>query len=326
MKKYNSKHNKKIGILSKSPGIYFNARIKEESQKRGIECRVMNPLDFLLYPDKVMWGKESLMDFSHVILRTPPYREDKEFFHHAARILESNGIPVINSPSAVNIAGNKMLTKMKLVKKGIPVLKSVAVRRAGNLDTAVDYVGGFPVFLKTFHGTRGIGVIFCPCRETLYASAQTMWSYYTNIFVEEYAKKSRGETVRVLVCGGRVIGAVTNKPSEFPFKTGGNRYNKEAKSPDKIKGVDDDTNDLIRSNYSRGGKIERYRLSPEEEKTALSACNATGIFLGGVDLIETDGGKVVLEINSSPGIRGFESVPGTNTAGEIIDRILLEGI
>ena len=79
MKKYNFKHNKKIGILSKSPGIYFNARIKEESQKRGIECRVMNPLDFLLYPDKVMWGKESLMDFSHSFITPQELSNPMEF-------------------------------------------------------------------------------------------------------------------------------------------------------------------------------------------------------------------------------------------------------
>lgn len=327
MKKDKLEQNKTIGILSKSPDIHFNVRIKEELQKRDIECRIMHPSDFVLYPDKVFSGDESLTGFSCVILRSPPYREEKEFFHHAARILESRGVRVINSPSAVEIAGNKMLTKLKLAEKRISMLKSVAVRKANNLDRAVNHVGGFPVFLKTFYGTRGIGVIYCPCRETLYASAQTMWAYYTNVFIEEYAGKSMGETVRVLVCGDEVIGAVINKPAEFPFRTKKDKYNNKEKEYVGIsEKIPDLTDNLIRSNYSRGGEIKRYSLSVEMERMALSACNATGIFLGGVDLIQTDRGWAVLEINSSPGIRGFESALRTNAAGQIIDRILLEGI
>ncbi|MCD4783216.1 MAG: hypothetical protein K8T10_05210 [Candidatus Eremiobacteraeota bacterium] len=327
MKKDKLKQNMTIGILSKSPDIYFNLRIKEESQKKGIECKVMHPSDFLLYPDNILLEDESLTDFSCVILRSPPYREEKEFFHHAARILESRDVWVINSPSAVEIVGNKMLTKLKLVKKGIPVLKSVAVRKACNLDGAVSHVGGFPVFLKTFYGTRGIGVIFCPCRETLYAAAQTMWAYYTNIFIEEYAEKSKGETVRVLVCADEVIGAVMNKPAKFPFKVRKDIHNNEEKEfAEKSKNNPVSTDNLIRSNYSRGGDTNEFLLSVEMEKMALSACRATGIFLAGVDLIETDKGWAVLEINSSPGIKGFESTLKINAAAQIIDRMLLEGI
>lgn len=317
----------KIIVLSPSGETYFNRRITGEAALKEIDCVCFNPSDLILADNNIFYRGVLLFEPDVCILRTPPFREDKDYFHLTARLLEAKGVPVINSPDAVEISGNKLRTKMKLISMGIPVLKSVTVRKKENLDYAVGLLGGYPVFMKTIYGTRGIGVIFCPCRETLHAAAQTMWAYYSNIFIEEYAEKSEGRTIRCLVCGDKVIGGVSNSPENSLSKhenftrlfDSGSGY--ESNMPLKINDESPDKYRLIRSNFSRGGEIEKVHISEELSHMAVEACKAAGLKLAGVDLIETDEGWAVLEINSSPGIKGFESSSGVNAASEILDYI-----
>jgi ribosomal protein S6--L-glutamate ligase len=291
-------------ILSRSAESQFNNRIFEEGNQRGIQVNIINPLDCPLGRDEIFYQGEAIRQVDLCLLRTPPYQEEKEYFHQAARIFQMNGCRVVNSPSSIEISGNKFRTGMFLEKAGIPILPSTAVRMTDHLAEAVEKVGGFPVFLKTFFGTRGIGVIFCPNWETLRAAAETMWAYRANVYVEKYASKSKGDTVRVLVCGDRILGAVSNRAN-----------------------ISTDTDvTLIRSNFSRGGDIEKFDLSKITSRDlgemALSACRTIGMELAGVDLIEDDKGWKVLEINSSPGIKGFEQATGENVAGKILDILL----
>lgn len=319
----------KIIVLSPSGETYFNRRINEEASLKEIESVFFNPSELILACDNIFYRGVSFSEPDVCILRTPPYREEREYFHLAARLLEAKGVPVINPPDAVEISGNKLRTKMKLISAGIPVLKSVAVRKRDNLDTAVELLGGYPVFMKTIFGTRGIGVIFCPCRETLHAAAQTMWAYYANVFIEEYAEKSEGRTIRCLVCGDKVIGAVANSPDnskpssqeEFSaiFHT---EFTSNTDAAADTERLSSDTYRLIRSNFSRGGEIEKICIPPEISLMAVEACKATGLKLAGVDLIETNKGWAVLEINSSPGIKGFESSSDINAASQILDYII----
>ena len=317
-----------IIVLSPSGETYFNRRIMEEASLKEMQCVFFNPSDLILACDNIFYRGVSFSDPNICILRTPPYREERDYFHLAARLLETKGVPVINPPDAVEISGNKLRTKMKLISAGIPVLKSLAVRKRDNLDTAVELLGGYPVFMKTIFGTRGIGVIFCPCRETLHAAAQTMWAYYANVFIEEYAEKSQGRTVRCLVCGENVIGAVANSPDNS--KSPSNEQFSSLFSPEFLFDIDDIANiekespdiyRLIRSNFSRGGEMEKIHISQEMSSMAVEACKATGLKLAGVDLIETQKGWAVLEINSSPGIKGFESSSQINAASQILDYI-----
>ncbi len=318
----------KIIILSPSGETYFNRRIQEEASLKKMETVFFNPSDLVLSCDNIFYRGVSFLEPDVCILRTPPYREEREYFHLAARLLESKGVAVINPPDAVDISGNKLRTKLKLMSAGIPVLKSIAVRKRDNLDTAVELLGGYPVFMKTIFGTRGIGVIFCPCRETLHAAAQTMWAYYANIFIEEYAEKSRGRTVRCLVCGSMVIGAVANSPdnsktaSQAHFNTiFPHDYSSDNNFTQNVENMSPDNYRLIRSNFSRGGEIESIPVSHRMSQMAIAACKTTGLKLAGVDLIETDEGWAVLEINSSPGIKGFEASSDINAASHILDYI-----
>ncbi|MCE1249080.1 MAG: ATP-grasp domain-containing protein [Firmicutes bacterium] len=286
-----------ISVLSVNPDAYFNRRIVEECRQTAIRASVINPFRITAIGSGLFFGGEKIKS-DIAFLRTPPYREEKDYIHIIGEILELNGVKTVNPPVAADICGNKIQTKLQLEKKGIKTLKWAFVRHTENLDHAVSAVGGYPVFLKTIFGTRGIGVVFCPCRETLTAYAQTMWAYNANIFVEEFATDSAGSTVRVLVSNGTIIGAVKNSAA------------KTENEGEEMK--------LLRSNFSRGGNIEVYTPDEEMRHTAIEAARATGASLAGVDFIKTSSGFAVLEINSSPGIKGFEKAGGFNAAEAVV--------
>jgi ribosomal protein S6--L-glutamate ligase len=306
----NNKKQKRIVIFSRSPESHFNRRIIQEAGNFNIDAVLINPTDCFFHQNKVFYKDQPLEEVDLCILRTPPFREEKDYFHIAANIMESSGYQVINTSSAVEISGNKFKTSMVLSKAGIPILPSVAVRKVEHLKQAVKHVGGFPVMLKTIFGTRGIGVIFCPCFETLRAAAETMWAYYANTFVEKYAAKSKGSTVRVLICNDEVLGAVRNVSSSEPSNV--------------LISENQEFDDLqeIRSNFSRGGDILPFELTGEMKAIAQTSAKTLGLKLAGVDLIEDNTGWKILEINSSPGIKGFEQATGENIAGKIISNLL----
>ncbi|MFP4498107.1 MAG: RimK family alpha-L-glutamate ligase [Vulcanimicrobiota bacterium] len=293
-----------ITIFSKNIDSYFNLRLAEEAGKTGISIQLANPFNCILHTDGVEFDGKRIPHGEICIIRTPPYREQKDYIHLLGKILSSTGNRVINPVEAIEITGNKFLTLSRAKTRNIPVLESVAVKNLKNLEQSVSYLGGFPVFLKTIFGTRGIGVIYCPCLETLRASAQAMWAYGANIYIEKFADKSMGTTVRILVFEEFILGGVINRANR------NNPVNNH------------ETRRLIRSNFSRGGEIESCPINKEQKEIALGICREIGLCFGGVDLIETHQGWKFLEVNSSPGIKGFEKATGKNIAGDILHILL----
>lgn len=286
--------NGRIGIISSSEKGYFSRRIAESAKSEGIDYVTVNPFNCAIFSDGVFLNGKKLENIETFILRSTPYQEEKDFTHLLARVLEAEGALIVNSPSSVDVSGDKMRSKICFRRAGVQTPPAVSVRKGFELESAVESVGGFPVFLKTYRGTRGIGVVFCPGMETLESVAQTMWAYYANVFIEKYI--SSGYTVRVLVCEGSILGAVRNS------STGGSAF---------------------RSNFSRGGEIGIFEPSGEMERLSIMACQSVGAIFAGVDLIEGPDGWQVLEVNSSPGIEGMEKATGRNIAGRILE-ILLE--
>jgi ribosomal protein S6--L-glutamate ligase len=284
-----------ITILSRCKEAYFNRRITEESSKIGFTTETINP--FKIITDGInIFFEDRILNPDLIFLRTPPWREEKDFIHIIGDVMTNREVNVVNSPMSAELCGNKVLTKIRLESQGVPVLKWSAVRDTENLDKAAETAGGYPLFMKTIFGTRGIGVIFCPCRETLIASAQTLWAYHANIFVEEFARESHGKTVRILVSNNQIIGGVAN--------------------------IADAASLTLRSNFSRGGETEPFEPDCNMKEIALKACSALRTKLAGVDLIKSSKGWAVLEVNSSPGIKGFEKAAGINAAEAILKSFL----
>ncbi|MCP5008811.1 MAG: RimK family alpha-L-glutamate ligase, partial [Aestuariibacter sp.] len=154
-------------------------------------------------------------------------------------------------------------------------------------------VGGAPVVIKLLEGTQGIGVVLAETQKTAEAIIEAFMGLNASILVQEYIKEAGGSDIRCFVVGGKVIAAMKRQaaPGEF------------------------------RSNLHRGGSASLVRLSPAERKTAVDAARTLGLNCCGVDILRSNNGPVVMEVNSSPGLEGIEAATNKDVAGMIIEFI-----
>ncbi len=147
--------------------------------------------------------------------------------------------------------------------------------------------------IKLLEGTQGIGVVLA---ETLKGGASIIEAFRganVNIMVQEFIKEAGGSDIRCLVVGGKVVAAMKRQGAEGEF----------------------------RSNLHRGGSAALIKITPEERSTAVRAAKAMGLNVCGVDLLRSNHGPVIMEVNSSPGLEGIENATGKDIAGQIIEFI-----
>jgi ribosomal protein S6--L-glutamate ligase len=174
---------------------------------------------------------------------------------------------------------------------GIPATEFVQNRK--DVLPAIERVGGAPVVLKLLEGTQGIGVILAPERKVAEAIIETLQSTKQNVLIQEFIAESRGRDIRALVVGDRVVAAMRRSAQGEEF----------------------------RSNVHRGGNVEAIQLEPAYVKTAVRAAQIMGLKVAGVDMLESERGPLVMEVNSSPGLEGIEQATDLDVAGAIIDYI-----
>ena len=162
-----------------------------------------------------------------------------------------------------------------------------------DVEGIIETVGGAPLVIKLLEGTQGIGVVMAETKQAARSVIEAFRGLNANILVQEYIKESGGMDIRCFVVGGRVVAAM------------------------KRQGVEGD----FRSNVHLGGTAEKIKLTPEERSTAVRAAKATGLNIAGVDLLRSNHGPVVMEVNSSPGLEGIENTTGEGVAGTVIEYI-----
>ena len=157
----------------------------------------------------------------------------------------------------------------------------------------LEVVGRTPVVIKLLEGTQGMGVVLAETKKAAESVIGAFRQLDANFLVQEYIKESKGADIRAFVVGGKVVAAMkrTGAPGEF------------------------------RSNLHRGGTAEPITLSPAERTTALKAAKTMGLNVAGVDLLQSNRGPVVLEVNSSPGLEGIEKSSQRDVAATIIQHI-----
>ena len=161
------------------------------------------------------------------------------------------------------------------------------------IDDLLDNVGGAPVVIKLLEGTQGIGVVLAETKKAAASIIEAFMGLKANILIQEYIKEAGGADIRCLVVGDKVVAAMKRQaaPGEF------------------------------RSNLHRGGTAELVRLTPTERKTAVAAAKTMGLNMCGVDILRSNHGPVVMEVNSSPGLEGIEMATEKDVAGMVIDYI-----
>lgn len=289
----------KIAILSNGPGNYSTKRLKEEAIKRGHEVSVIKYKECYASIEQnnpsVKYRGIDLANFDAIIPRIASYMT--RYGTAIVRQLEMQGVYTVSSSIAISRSRDKLRSMQLLAKYGIGIPKTVVSRNTTDIDDLLECIGSLPVIIKLARGTHGNGVVLA---ETKKAAKSVLQALYltnddgTNILIQEFIKESAGTDIRAFVVGGRVVASM------------------------KRQSLDDD----FRSNLHKGGEGTAVRLTDEEKKIAIKAAKAMGLNIAGVDLMRSDRGALVLEVNASPGF-GIEKVTGRNVASAIIEYVEL---
>ena len=287
----------RIVILSNGPGNYSTKRLKEEAKKRGHTVKVVKYKDCYASIEQsnptVSYRGQDLIDFDAVIPRIASNMT--KYGTAIVRQLEMQGVYTVSSSIAITRSRDKLRSMQLLAKSGIGIPKTVVSRNTADIDDLLEQLGGMPVIIKLARGTHGNGVVLA---ETKKAAKSVLQAFYltnddgTNILLQEFIKESAGTDIRAFVVGGRVVASM------------------------KRQSLDDD----FRSNLHKGGEGTSIKLTDEEKKAVIKAAKAMGLNVAGVDMMRSDRGPLVLEVNASPGF-GIEKVTGRNVAGPIIEYI-----
>ncbi len=284
----------KIAILSRKASLYSTRRLKEAGEKSGHEMRVVDYLrcymDIASHHPQVLYQGQPLM----VDAVIPRIGASKTFYGTAVvRQFEMMNVFVVNESQAISRSRDKLRCLQLLARDGIGLPVTGFAHSTKDIDGLINIAGGAPLVVKLIEGTQGVGVILAETKKAAEAVIEAFRGLEANILVQEYIKEAGGADLRCFVVGNRVIAAMKRQgaPGEF------------------------------RSNLHRGGSAERIKLLPEERTTAKRACKTMGLNVAGVDILRSNHGAVVVEVNSSPGLEGIETATGLDVAGKIIEFI-----
>jgi ribosomal protein S6--L-glutamate ligase len=285
----------RIVILSRQPALYSTRVLVEAAEKRGHHVRVLDTLQFDIRVSKrnpeLFYQNEPVGPVDAVI---PRIGASITFFGLAVvRQFEMMGVYCVNESQAIARSRDKLRCLQILSRHDIGLPPTVYTRQAEHLPACIDRVEGPPVVVKLLEGTQGIGVVLA---ETIPGASSVIEAFQgldQNILIQKYIKEARGADIRALVVGKKVVAAMRRKAVAGEF----------------------------RSNIHRGGKATTVRLPAEYRKTALAAARVLGLRVAGVDLIESDDGPMVMEVNSSPGLEGIQKTTSVDVAAAVIEHI-----
>lgn len=287
----------KIAILSNGPGNYSTKRLKEEALKRGHEVKVIKYRDCYASIEQnkpvISYRGEDLTGYDAMIPRIAANMT--RYGTAIVRQLEMQGVYTPSSSIAISRSRDKLRSMQLLAKAGVGIPKTVFSRNSTDIDDLIDKLGGTPIIIKLARGTHGNGVVLAESKK---AAKSVLQAFYltnedgTNVLMQEFVKESAGTDIRAFVVGGRVVASM------------------------KRQSLDDD----FRSNLHKGGEGTAIKLTEEETKMAIKAAKAMGLSIAGVDMMRSERGPLILEVNASPGF-GIETVTGRDVAGAIIDYI-----
>lgn len=284
----------KIAILSRNPKLYSTNSLVEAAKKRGHEVRVIDHLKCYMdinSEDPKVYYKKEILKFDAII---PRIGASVTFYGSAIlRQFEMNGTYVINESLAITRSRDKLRTHQLLSKKKIGMPVTGFSHSATNTDELIKNAGGTPLILKLLQGTQGKGVILAETKKAAEAVIEAFGGLDAFFLVQEFIKESKGADIRCFVLGDKVVAAIKRQGEEGEF----------------------------RSNLHRGGSATIVKLTSIERKTAITAAKTMGLKVAGVDMVRSDRGPLVLEVNSSPGLKGIEATTGKDVAGMIIEYI-----
>ncbi len=285
----------KILILSRARQSYSTRRLREACIARGHTVRVLDTLRFSMAVERghprLLYKDRKLSRYDAVI---PRIGASITFYGTAVvRQFEQMGIFTLSSSHAISVSRDKLRALQVLSRHSIGIPPTAFVRDRQSVIPAIQRLGGVPVIVKVLEGTQGVGVILAESYEVAQAIIETLQGAKQNVLIQKFVRESRGRDIRAFVVGGHVVAAMRRVAQGEEF----------------------------RSNIHRGGRAEKVKLDVEYERTAIHAAQIMGLRVAGVDMLESEEGPQVMEVNSSPGLEGIERTTGIDVAGCIIEHI-----
>jgi RimK family alpha-L-glutamate ligase len=282
-----------VAFLTSERDSYTRRRLQDEAGPLGLTTRWLDPQHFDLLVDprspETFYRNRRLRPPAAFV---PRMGSDTTVFARAViRHFESMpGVVVVNSSESIMRCRDKLLAHQSLAEAGIPFPRTVLARQPSDVAKMVRKVGGPPVILKLTSGTQGKGVMLGKDLDDIQASLDTVWALNQTLLIQEYVKESAGIDIRVLVVGGRALGAMRRTAQLGRF----------------------------RANVHQGARVEANPMDEELEWLALRVTEVMGLDFAGVDLVRARDGYSVIEVNSAPGFEGFERATQVNVAAELL--------
>lgn len=285
----------KIAVLSRGPKLYSTRRLVEAIEEAGHEAHVVNYLrcsmDITSNRPAVIYRGERLEGFDAII---PRIGASQTFYGTAVvRQFEMTGVFSVAESVAIQRSRDKLRSLQLLARAGIGLPVTGFAHSTKDMSGVIDIVNGAPLVVKLLEGTQGKGVVLAETRKAAESVMEAFRGLDANILVQEFIKEAGGSDIRAFVVGGRVVASMMRTAAEGEF----------------------------RSNVHQGGSIQKVRLRPEERATAVRAAKTMRLGVAGVDIMRSNHGPVVLEVNSSPGLEGIEAASKVDVAGQIVQFI-----
>jgi ribosomal protein S6--L-glutamate ligase len=283
----------KIAILSRDASLYSTGRLKEAGEKRGHDVRVIDYLRCYMNitsrrPQVFFQGRE-LEGFDAIV---PRIGASNTFYGAAVvRQFEMMGTFSANESQAITRSRDKLRSLQVLARAGLGLPVTGFAHSTKDIDGLLESVGGAPVVVKLLEGTQGVGVVLAETRKAAESVIAAFRQLNANILVQEFIKEAGGADIRSIVVGNRVVASIKRQGAPGDF----------------------------RSNLHRGGTADVVRLSPEERSISVRAARTVGLNVAGVDILRSNHGPVIMEVNSSPGLEGIEGATGVDVAGKIVE-------
>ncbi|MFT4563758.1 MAG: ribosomal protein S6--L-glutamate ligase [Gammaproteobacteria bacterium] len=285
----------KIAILSRNKNLYSTRRLIEAGIERGHEMPIINHkrcyMNITSHKPSIHFNGEAIEGVDAII---PRIGASISFYGTAVvRQFEMMGVYSVNESVAITRSRDKLRAVQLLSRRGIGLPITGFANSPGDTEDLLKFVGGAPVVIKLLEGTQGVGVVLAETKKAAESVIEAFSGLKANFMVQEFIKEAGGADIRCLVVGDKVVAAMKRQGKEGEF----------------------------RSNLHRGGSAKLIKITPEERSTAVRSAKVMGLNVAGVDLLRSNHGPVVMEVNSSPGLEGIEKATGKDVASMIIEFI-----
>jgi len=285
----------KIIILSRNARLYSTRRLAEAAEQRGHEVKVVDALkcymDITSDRPAIFYKGEKLTGFDAIIPRIGA--SITKFGTAVLRQFEMMGVYPINESVAITRSRDKLRSLQLLSRKGVGLPVTGFAHSVSDTEDIINLVGGAPLVIKLIEGTQGRGVVLAETPKAAESVIDAFHELDANFIVQEFIREAAGSDIRCFVVGDKVVASMMRTAKEGEF----------------------------RSNLHRGGEAHLVKLSKEERATAVNAAKIMGLHMAGVDILRSNRGPVVMEVNSSPGLEGIEKATGKDVADIIIEFI-----